>query len=88
MVVKLLAIASERWAEIDAAYYQIDLIRLPCYRILNMVYSWCIERVPPDKLDEWLAELEELLPWQDVDGAAAEALESASFMDMMAKGER
>lgn len=84
---KLLALASDRWAEIDASYYQIDLLRLPCHRLLNMVYVWCIQRIDPEKLDEWLAELAELLPWQDPDGEAGEALESASFMEMMAKGD-
>lgn len=85
VVVRLCTIAAERWPEIDAAYYQIRLIREKPHRFLNMVYAWCIERVEHDKLDEWLSDLNELLPWQDVDSEAAIEMESQSFLDMMAK---
>jgi hypothetical protein len=51
-----------------------------------LVYSWAIERVNPEKIDDWEAELVELLPWQDTTSAAAEEIESESFMNMMAKG--
>jgi hypothetical protein len=51
-----------------------------------LVYSWAIERVAHDKLDEWKADLVELLPWQDADSAAAEEMESASFFAMQGKG--
>jgi hypothetical protein len=50
------------------------------------VYGWCLERVDPDKLDKWHAELNDLLPWQDADSMAAEELESESFFAMQAKG--
>lgn len=53
-----------------------------------MVYSWAIERVAPDKLDEWLSELADLLPWQDSTSEAAANLESESFLAMQAKGGR
>lgn len=56
------------------------------HRLLNMVYSWAIERVPSDKLDDWLQDLSDLLPWQDADSEAAANMESESFMSMMAKG--
>lgn len=53
-----------------------------------MVYCWAIERVEPDKLDGWLQELDEPLPWQmKADSAVAEQLESDSFMSMMALGD-
>jgi hypothetical protein len=52
----------------------------------NFVYAWCIERVPSDELDDWKAELVDLLPWQDSASEAAVELESESFMNMMAKG--
>ena len=70
-VVRLCVIASQRWAEIDAAYYQITLLRQSPHRFANLVYSWAIERVEHDKLDEWLAELIDLLPWQDTNSEAA-----------------
>lgn len=53
---------------------------------LNLVYSWCIERVEHDKLDDWLNELNDLLPWQDSNSEAAVNLESESFLAMQAKG--
>lgn len=61
---------------------------MPPHRYLNMVYSWCIERIPAEKLDDWLVELADLLPWQDVDSEAAVNLESESFLAMAAKGGR
>jgi hypothetical protein len=50
-----------------------------------LVYAWCIERVDPDKLDEWHTDLNDLLDWQDADSSAAEELESESFFAMQAK---
>jgi hypothetical protein len=51
-----------------------------------LVYSWAIERVEHDKLDDWLSELNDLLPWQDTNSEAAAMLESESFFNMQAKG--
>jgi hypothetical protein len=78
----------DRWPQIDAFYHAspTPLLRLPPHRLLNMVYSWAIERVPSDKLDDWLQDLRDLLPWQDASSDAAADLESESFMSMMAKG--
>lgn len=84
--VRLCAVASERWAELDAAYYQINLMRLKPHRLANLVYAWCIERVDPEKLDDWKSDLVDLLPWQDVQGETAAQLESDSFFAMQAKG--
>lgn len=83
VAIRLCDIAVARWAELDAAYYQVDLLSLRPYRLLNLVYTWCIERVPQDRLESWLEELHDLLPWQDSDSAAAEQVESESFMNMM-----
>lgn len=86
-VVRLCALAADKFKELSAAYYQIDnLLALPLWKFMSLVYSWCIERVPPDDLEKWLADLDDLLPWEDTDSAAAEDIESASFMNMMAKG--
>ena len=84
---RLCAIAAERWAQIYAAYYNANppLLRRKPHEYLNMVYSWCIERVKADELDDWLTELEDLLPWQDATSEAAVNAESESFMSMMAK---
>lgn len=87
-IVRLCGIAAERWSEIDAAYYQPGrtILREKPHRFLGLVYSWCIERVDPDKLDDWIAELNDLLDWQDSTSEAAVDLESQSFLAMQAKG--
>lgn len=86
VAVRLCTIASERWDEIRAAYYQINLLRERPHAFAGMVYAWAIERVEHDKFDEWIADLHELLPWQDSDSEAAEQLESQSFFNMQSKG--
>lgn len=90
VAVRLCGIAAERWAELDAVYHAspTPLLRMPPHRYLNMVYSWCIERIEADKLEDWLVELADLLPWQDADSEAAVNLESESFLAMQAKGGR
>lgn len=85
--VKLSALLSDRFREITSAYYLIpNLLALPGWKLMSMVYSWAIERVDPEKLDEWIVELDDLLPWQDSNTEAAEEIESASFFDMQSKG--
>jgi hypothetical protein len=61
---RLYAIAADRWAEIDAAFPGVDVIRLPCDRFLNHVYRWAIERIKPDDLERWKMELNAPLPWE------------------------
>lgn len=41
---RLLAIAQAHWAEIDSAYYQVDLISFPFDRFLNCIYAWVVQR--------------------------------------------
>ena len=54
--------------------------------MLNWVYAWAIERVAADKLEEWIADLHEMLPWQDIESETAINLESESFFAAQAKG--
>lgn len=79
-VVRLCWVAADYFGLIEAAHPTLDLLRLPPRKFLNIVYLWVIERIPYDRIAEWQAELVELLPWQDSQSAAAEELESASFM--------
>lgn len=81
--VRLCTIAADRWPQIEAAYYQINLLRQPPYRFVNLVYAWAIEHVEADKIEEWEAELIDLLPWQESSGNAGAELESDSFMTAM-----
>lgn len=78
-------IAAERWSEIAAHYYQVNLLREPPWKFLGMVYVWALERVEHDKIESWIQELNELLPWQNAQSEAAAEIESASFLAMMAK---
>lgn len=86
--VRLCVLTAERYPEICAEYYHpgYQLLRERPHQLLNLVYAWAIERVEHDKLDDWKAELLELLPWQDDDGDAGAELESASFFAMQGKG--
>jgi hypothetical protein len=84
--VRLCQIAADKWPQFSAAYYQVNLLRLPGHTFVNYVYAWAVERVPSDKLSEWLSELRDLLEWQDADSESAADMESESFMNMMSKG--
>lgn len=90
MAVRLCEIAAIRWGDIDAAYHAspVPLLKMPPYRLASMVYAWAIERVSPDKVDDWIAELNDLLPWQDTASEAAINIESESFFAMQAQGGR
>lgn len=83
--VKLCILAADRWLELTAAYYQTNLLRERPWKFIALVYTWCVERVDSDKLDDWLSELNDLLPWQDSSSEAAAEAESESFMAMMSK---
>lgn len=85
IALRLYAIAAERWAEIDAAYSGVDILRLPIHRFLNYVYAWCVERINPEKLEQWQWELEQPLPGQEkkpTEGQTED--EGQGFMDFMA----
>jgi hypothetical protein len=83
-VLRLYAIAEQRWAEIDATYITVDLLRLPPHRFLNAVYAWCLNHIDPEKREEWDAMLEAPL-----DGSRAKPTdaqiesEGADFMALM-----
>jgi hypothetical protein len=86
---RLYAIAVERWAEIDATYYQADIIGFRIDRFLNCVYAWCVERINPDKREEWEAQLNAPLPGEDTRVVVASEAdierEGAMFMAAMSQ---
>lgn len=45
---------------------------LPLDRFLNAIFVWCIQRIEPDKLNEWRFQLEKPLPGQQMTQASAE----------------
>lgn len=83
-MIRLCQITAERFGEITAAYYQIpNLLDLQPWKLLSLVYTWCLERVPSDKLQEWITELNDPLPWQGTDSEAAANAESEAFFRAM-----
>ena len=83
---RLCQVAADKWPLLRTAYPSVNLLRLPGHDFLNFVYSFAIERLPSDKMEEWLVYLDELLDWQDTDSEAAIEAESASFMNNLGKG--
>ena len=83
---RLYAIGVERWAEVEATYYQEDVLGFRIDKYLNLVYAWCVPRIDPEKLEEWIVALDNPLPWESpsahVSEAAAES-EGAMFMAAM-----
>jgi len=61
-------------------------MRLPAYRFLNCVYAWCLQHIHPEKVEEWLFNLNQPLPGheEEVSDAMAEQ-EGADFMALMAQ---
>lgn len=82
----LCQLAADRWPSLRTAYPTVNLLALTGHDFLNFVFQFCMERLPSDKIEEWLADLEELLDWQDTDSDAAIEAESASFMSNLGKG--
>lgn len=84
---RLYAIAGERWSEISAAYITIDLLRARPDLYLNCVFTWCLERIDPEKREEWIAMLEAPLPGDEKMAPTPETIEEegASFMAFMAQ---
>lgn len=83
---RLYAIADERWPEIEAAYYEVDLLRFPPAKFLNCVYTWCIARIDPEKREQWDIQLAEPLPGREKDKPSEATIEAegAGFMALMA----
>jgi hypothetical protein len=73
VALRLYLIAAERWPEIDAAYASVDLMRLPTYRFLNCIWTWCVDRVPSDKREDWITQMNEPLPGRKVKRAPTQA---------------
>lgn len=82
---RLYAIAEERWAEIEAHYLSVDLLRLPAAKFTNAVYAWCVERILPDDREKWDAMLTAPLPGQEKAKATDAEIEAegAAFLAVM-----
>lgn len=59
---------------------------MPPHRFMNMVFAWCVERIEPDKREQWEMMLTEPLPGMEAAPATpfqAEQ-EGADFMAALA----
>lgn len=90
VALRLYAIAAERWAEIDAAYLSVDLIRLPPHRFCNAVYAWCVQHMTPEKREEWDFMLNAPLPGHEQAAPTETVIEAEgeAFMAVMAMNEQ
>jgi hypothetical protein len=87
VVYRLYLIAEDRWAEIDGTYAHVNLLRLPIYRFLNCVYTWCIEHLDPSKREEWDTLLLAPLPGREKEVSEVQVeQEGAAFMALMQSG--
>lgn len=80
---RLYAIADGHWAEIEAAYYQIDLLSVGSRKFLNLVFAWCLTRIQPEQREEWIRDLEAPLPGQVQASPAQVEQEGMDFMAAM-----
>lgn len=81
---RLYVIAEQRWAEIEIAYITSDLLRFPPAKFLNAVYVWCLERIEPEKLEQWLFQLSAPLPGEeDKVSETTQEVEGDAFMNAM-----
>ena len=83
---RLYAVADERWAEIEAHYIAIDLLRLPPAKFLNAVYAWCVKYMDPEDREKWDIMLTAPLPGAEKRRQSSEAeveAEGAAFLAAM-----
>jgi hypothetical protein len=64
VVLRLYAIAAQRWAEIDGQDPSFDPIKLPVDRFCNLIYKWSLDHIKPEDLEEWKMLLNAPAPWE------------------------
>lgn len=54
------------------------------HRFLNFVFAWCVERVQPDKMEEWMFNLDAPLPGDEKKAPSQEdlAADGQAFLAM------
>jgi len=86
---RLYAIGVERWAEIEAAYYQETILSFRIDKYLNLIFAWCLAQMAgaePEKIEEWIMSLDHPFPWETPGSYVSEAeveAEGAMFMAAM-----
>jgi len=88
VALRLYAVAEERWAEIEAHYIVVDLLRLPPAKFLNCVYAWCVRYMDPETREKWEMMLTAPLPGTERTRPPSEVeaeVEGAAFMAAMSQ---
>jgi len=82
---RLYAIAEQRWAEVEASYATVDLFHVGPRKFLNLIFAWCVQRIDPDKREEWEVDLESPLPGREKAKPSERTIEreGADFMAAM-----
>ncbi len=86
VALRLYAVAEERWAEIEAHYIVVDLLRLHPAKFLNAVYAWCVRHMQPEDREKWDIMLTAPLPGTERRPRLTEAeaeVEGAAFLAAM-----
>jgi hypothetical protein len=63
----------------------VNLLRLPIQRFLNIVYTWAVKRIDPEKREQWEFDLDAPLPWSANQEPSQEQLdrEGMDFLNFM-----
>jgi hypothetical protein len=83
---RLYAVADERWAEIEANYIAVDLLRLPPAKFLNCVYAWAVKYMTAEDREKWDIMLTAPLPGTEKNHRPTESeveAEGAAFLATM-----
>lgn len=82
---RLYAVADERWAEIEARYISVDLLRLPPAKFLNCVYAWAVHYMSPEDREKWDMMLTAPLPGAERNRPSESQIEDegAAFLSAM-----
>jgi hypothetical protein len=86
VVLRLYAVAAARWAEVESAYYQVDLLTTGPRKFCNLIYAWCVQWMDAEKREQWDYELSAPLPGADPHRVSEQQVEqeAADFMATLA----
>lgn len=84
-VLRLYAIAAERWSEIDSAYATLDLIYERPWRFCGLVYGWCVRNMEDERREQFDYDLAAPLPGREKAAPmdAVAEIEGSAFMAAM-----
>lgn len=85
VTIRLYSLVSYRWRAFDGwcIQHRIDPLELSPRRFCNLIYFWCIERVQPDKLEEFEMMLTQPLPGRERRSEQLAEEDGQMFMALM-----